>query len=237
MQDASKIYQHSTLATLIEGLYEGTLPIGELLKHGDYGIGTVGDLDGEMIAIDGKAFQITSTGQINQLADEVLVPFATVHFNQPEVSIQFENVSGSVLEEQLLELYPYQNVFFGIVIKGTFSKMSTRSVAKQSKPYPALTAVTAEQTEFEEEQINGTIVGYFTPKLFQGIGAAGFHLHFLSDDKEMGGHILDYHLGNGIVNLQPFSSLEQHFPIENEAFLENKINVAKLHDEINLAEN
>ncbi|CAM2891047.1 acetolactate decarboxylase [Dellaglioa algida] len=237
MHETNKIYQHGTLATLIEGLYEGTLSVGELLKHGDYGIGTVGDLDGEMIAMDGKAFQITSEGQVNQLTDNVLVPFATVHFHQPDVSIQFENVAGSILEEQLLELYPYQNLFFGIVIKGTFSKMNTRSVAKQSKPYPTLTAVTAEQSEFSAEHIDGTIVGYFTPKLFQGIGAAGFHLHFLSDEMDMGGHILDYHLENGMVSLQPFSSLEQHFPIENDAFLKSNVNVAKLHDEIKLAEN
>lgn len=237
MQDEKKVYQHGTLATLIEGLYEGTLSIGELLKHGDYGIGTVGDLDGEMIVIDGKAFQITAEGQVNQISDDVLVPFATVHFNQPDASIQFENVAGNVLEEQLLELYPYQNLFFSIVIKGTFSKMSTRSVAKQSKPYPELTAVTAKQSEFEEENIDGTAIGYFTPTLFQGIGAAGFHIHFLSDENKMGGHILDYHLKNGVVSLQPFSSIEQHFPIENEAFLKNEIDIEKLHDEINIAEN
>ncbi|MHC9533392.1 acetolactate decarboxylase [Dellaglioa sp. BT-FLS60] len=237
MQDKNTVYQHGTLAALIEGLYEGTLPVKTLLKHGNYGIGTVGDLDGEMIVIDGKAFQITSEGQINQLTDDVLVPFATVHFNQPEVAIQFENVAGNVLEEQLLELYPYQNLFFSIVIKGTFSKMHTRSVAKQSKPYPELTTVTDKQAEFSEEKINGTIVGYFTPSLFQGIGAAGFHLHFLSDKKEMGGHILDYHLENGTVELQPFSSIEQHLPIENEDFLKNEMNVKKLQDAINLAEN
>ncbi len=39
------------------GLYEGTMTIGELLKHGDLGIGTLDSVDGELIVLDGKAYQ------------------------------------------------------------------------------------------------------------------------------------------------------------------------------------
>ena len=33
------------------GLYEGTMTIGELLKHGDLGIGTLDSVDGELIEV------------------------------------------------------------------------------------------------------------------------------------------------------------------------------------------
>ena len=43
------LYQHGTLALLVPGLLKGTISMGELLKHGDTGIGTGEGLDGELI--------------------------------------------------------------------------------------------------------------------------------------------------------------------------------------------
>ncbi len=34
------LYQHGTLAQLVPGLLEGTTTIGDILSHGDTGIGT-----------------------------------------------------------------------------------------------------------------------------------------------------------------------------------------------------
>ena len=39
------------------GLYGGTLTVGELLEHGDLGLGTLDSIDGELIVLDGKAYQ------------------------------------------------------------------------------------------------------------------------------------------------------------------------------------
>jgi acetolactate decarboxylase len=38
----------------------------------------------------------------------------------------------------------------------------------------------------------GTVVGFYTPVFFKGLNVAGYHLHFLSDDGQTGGHILDF---------------------------------------------
>jgi hypothetical protein len=51
-------FQVSTLGTLGIGLYEGSLPIGDLLQHGDFGLGTFDALDGEMVVVDGQVFRI-----------------------------------------------------------------------------------------------------------------------------------------------------------------------------------
>ena len=41
--------------SLDAGLYGGTMTVGELLEHGDLGLGTLDSIDGELIVLDGKA--------------------------------------------------------------------------------------------------------------------------------------------------------------------------------------
>lgn len=41
MSEITQLFQYNTLGALMAGLYEGTMTIGELLKHGDLGIGTL----------------------------------------------------------------------------------------------------------------------------------------------------------------------------------------------------
>ena len=58
------LYQHGTLALLVPGLLKGTITMGELLKHGDTGIGTGEGLDGELIILDGKPYHVHATGDV-----------------------------------------------------------------------------------------------------------------------------------------------------------------------------
>ena len=61
MADVIKLFQYNTLNALFAGLFDGSLTIGELLKHGDLGIGTLDSIDGELVVLDGKAYQTTRT--------------------------------------------------------------------------------------------------------------------------------------------------------------------------------
>jgi len=47
------LFQHGTMQMLVEGLLEGTLPLSELLKHGNIGIGTGDGVDGELVSYIG----------------------------------------------------------------------------------------------------------------------------------------------------------------------------------------
>ena len=49
MAEAIKLFQYNTLGALMAGLYGGTLTVGELLEHGDLGLGTLDSIDGELI--------------------------------------------------------------------------------------------------------------------------------------------------------------------------------------------
>jgi acetolactate decarboxylase len=54
----STLYQVSTANALVEGVYEGAVRVDILRRHGDLGLGTFENLDGEMIILDGHFFQI-----------------------------------------------------------------------------------------------------------------------------------------------------------------------------------
>lgn len=47
------LFQVSTSAALVEGLYQGAVRVSRLLRHGDLGLGTFIDLDGEMVVLEG----------------------------------------------------------------------------------------------------------------------------------------------------------------------------------------
>ncbi len=57
------IFQVSTFHALKQGKYDGETTFGVLKKHGDFGIGTVNGLDGEVLALNGEFFQIKADGR------------------------------------------------------------------------------------------------------------------------------------------------------------------------------
>jgi acetolactate decarboxylase len=54
-----------------------------------------------------------------------------------------------------------------------------------------LVQATAHQFERELGPIDGTIVGFWSPPYASGLEVAGYHFHFLTDDRRAGGHVLD----------------------------------------------
>jgi acetolactate decarboxylase len=70
------LYQVSTSTALVEGIYQGAVRIGSLREHGNLGLGTFEDLDGEMVVVDGHFFQVRCDGSVREVDDGVLAPFA-----------------------------------------------------------------------------------------------------------------------------------------------------------------
>ena len=73
---------------------------------------------------------------------------------------------------------------------------------KQEPPYTRLIDSARRQPEETREDIKGTVIGFFTPELFHGIGSAGFHIHFANDDRNFGGHVLDFEVDDVTVEIQ-----------------------------------
>ncbi|OYS00046.1 hypothetical protein CBF68_07105 [Lactobacillus taiwanensis] len=108
----------------------------------------------------------------------------SIHFEEIKDSFKVKNLTQKELEDRILADYTYKNVFFTVKIVETFSTVKTRVVEKQSR---TLLQVADEQAVFKSTDVSGTAIGYFAPKIFQEMAAAGYHLHFLADNKSIGG--------------------------------------------------
>jgi acetolactate decarboxylase len=83
------------------------------------------------------------------------------------------------------------NCFYMVKIEGEFDSIKVRSEYKQEKPYRALDEALAEdQTEFDYEDIRGTMVGLYCPDYMGDLNSVGWHFHFINEDRTRGGHVL-----------------------------------------------
>jgi acetolactate decarboxylase len=224
------------MSALLEGVYEGEVTYAELAQHGDFGLGTFNDLDGEMIAIDGKFFQLRSDGTAHVVDPMQKTPFAVMTFFRPEVSRRLErSLMRSELYALLDELAPSQNIFYAIRLDGHFLRVVTRTVQRQVKPYRPLTEVVQEQATFEFKNVTGTIAGFRSPDYAQGISVGGYHLHFITSDRTGGGHVLDLMSEDATLMLDHSSGLHVELP-ETAAFLAAGLSKAGTAEAIERAE-
>ena len=192
-EDRETLYQVSTIDALMQGVYDGVQPISELKKHGDFGIGTFDALEGEMIVLDGKVYQAKADGRVYAVMDNATTPFATVtHFNRDFSVTTGRPMNFSTFSTDMSDHLPSQNMIYAVRMHGTFSQMKVRAIPAQQKPYPTLTDAAKDQSVYTYTDTTGTVVGVYTPVFFKGLNIAGYHLHFLSDNRHTGGHILDF---------------------------------------------
>jgi acetolactate decarboxylase len=197
------LFQASTIAALLDGAYEGDLTFGELAEHGDLGLGTLNALDGEMIALDGRFYRADVDGVVHPIAPAERTPFAVV---VPfEAAVDVESVDW---ERHLADAGPTCALRFD----GEFEVVRARSVPRQDPPYRPLAEVAAEQHVFELRDVSGTIVGFRFPDYASGVEVVGDHLHFITDDRGRGGHVLDFTARSGRLRIDPLSDLHVELP-------------------------
>ena len=145
------------------GSVRGSFTIGELLEHGDLGVGTLDSIDGELIVLDGKAYQAKGSGdhpEIVEVSLDAKVPYAAVVPHQAEVIFRqrFE-MTDEELEARIESYYDGENLFRSIKIHGDFAKMHVRMIPK-STPEMKFAEVATHQPEYTRENVTGTIVGF-----------------------------------------------------------------------------
>ena len=199
------LMQVSTIDALLAGVYDGQMTTGELLTHGNFGIGTFDALDGEMIILDGTVYQALADGTVHVMPTDTTTPFAAVVNFDVDSRIRgidtFSFMDFAWLKTFIDRLEPNKNLFLAVRIDGKFPKMKVRSVPKQQRPYPPLAEVAKQQSVFELKNISGTVVGFRCPAYVKGIYVPNYHLHFISDDRKAGGHVLDMTLENPDLQL------------------------------------
>ena len=206
--DPCEIFQTSTMRALLDGVYEGNVSIRELLRHGNFGLGTFNSLDGEMLVLDGVCHQLRDDGSATVADLDELTPFAVVTAFHPNHTIEVsEPCDRAELKTLIDESLRSANLMVAVRVAGDFSLMRTRTVTKQQRPYRPFTEATQDQREVTFADVTGTLAGFRMPDYEQGISVAGYHSHFIDEDRHHGGHALDYRLVRGTVEISVRSEL------------------------------
>ena len=184
------LFQVSTSGSLVAGVFEGAVSVGDLLRHGDFGLGTLAGLDGEMVVLDGIAYQAKGDGSVHALPGDARAPFAVVTAFAGEKSRQIGPLSS--FEELGAACDPArksENLFYALRVDGRFEHVHTRAV-NPAPPGATLAEAAHSQPEFHFENVDGTLVGIWSPVFSGAFSVPGYHFHFLSDDRTKSGHLL-----------------------------------------------
>ncbi len=232
-KETNVLYQYSVINALSAGVYEGDLPVNKLKKFGNFGLGTFNNIDGEMVVLDGKIYQIKTDGIPVEAAKNLFVPFAAVTFFKSDTTIEiYHPQTLQQIKEKIDAVVPSENYLYAVKISGEFKKVKTRSVPKQQKPFPDLASVIKNQITFEKEIVSGTVMGFKMPEFIDGVNVKNFHFHFLSKNKNFGGHLLDFIIEKGKIEIGRIKEFRCQLPstenyaktkfVKEESFLQNK---------------
>jgi acetolactate decarboxylase len=185
------LFQVSTSAALVEGLYQGAVQVSRLLRHGDFGLGTFIDLDGEMVVLEGVCYRVAADGAVTKVEGDHLIPYAVVTRFSAEFARPSQQVNSfSELVAVCNALRSSQNAFYAFRVEGKFSLVKTR-VMKAFPHGTGLKAASSRQEEFTFKDQEGTLVGLWSPGFAGSFSVPGYHFHYLSKDRKRGGHVLE----------------------------------------------
>lgn len=217
--DHHSAFQVSTSGALVDGVYQGAVTIGDLLAHGDLGLGTFEDLDGEMVVLDGHCYRVRGPGDVAEASADARTPFATVVQFDVDRTQGYDDVSSwSDLISRLDSLRDTDNDFFAWRIRGHFERLDLRAACRHDSGTPLVEAV-QDQIVFSIADTRATLVGFWSPGFAPALAIPGYHLHALTEDRSQGGHVFDLRARTVGVEVHRVSDLRVVFP-DNEAFLE-----------------
>ncbi|MEO6329236.1 MAG: acetolactate decarboxylase [Ginsengibacter sp.] len=226
IRKTGELYHYSLWAALVNKIYDGNLTVREAKTHGDTGLGTYNGIDGELIMLDGVLYQVPSSGAVKLADDSVDISYLNTTFFEKKFSFQIDkHTSYDSIRKEIELHFPSRNFFYAFKIHGEFDTLKLGSIQKQQKPYPqGLDSLIPNRPKFNHTNISGTMVGFYCPDFIGEINVAGFHLHFLSDDKKTGGHVMEFTGKNFKIEMNKLTTYCFVLP-ETEDY--NKVNLEK----------
>jgi len=205
--------QVSTIDALMVGCYEGPATVADVRSWGDLGLGTFAHLDGEMVMLDHTVYQVTSDGVVHKPEQAMHVPFAVATWFSPTASQPLAHgVDPTELGTVVSSLVASPNLPVAFRVDGTFTLVQVRSVPRQTPPYQPLTEVVKTQPRFNLANVKGTLIGFRCPAYLKGVNVVGYHMHFISADREQGGHVLNFLLDKGTIQVDALTEVRLRLP-------------------------
>jgi acetolactate decarboxylase len=217
-KNENTLYTAGHASAFIGGLYDAYYPYSKVKRHGDFGLGAPDKLDGEVLILNGKIYQTQATGKTFEVKPSTLTPFAVVNFFHADKVVKTKTgMSKEQLYAYLDSVMPNQNGIYAVRIKGSFKLVKTRAFPPvTNKPYLPLAEMLPLQHFFTFSNVKGTLVGYRIPTYMEGPNISGYHFHFLSDDKQKGGHTTELTTGEISIEVDSLDSFMVDIPQTKE---------------------
>src|SRR5271170_7332760 len=175
------LYNANTRSAYQAGYYRGSFTVGEILAHGDTGLGALDGNDGELVVDQGIAWRTDSDGVTEMLTHEATSPFATVIPWRTDRRFDLTSeLSGRKFEAALAQHLPLSNRIWGLRISGAFRRVTAGASARQRPPARVLAQVMDDYTRHTWTDVGGKLVGFHCPVYLTGIDYVGAHYHWLS---------------------------------------------------------
>jgi acetolactate decarboxylase len=208
----SSLYISSPINALLEGFYRDDITIDTLRQKGDFGIGTFNNLDGEMVALNGSFYQLDLDGDAHPVDGGMKTPFAAMCRFEPMLSEEIaSSLSYADFEAYLKRVLPSDNMFYAIHMQGRFQMVETRSVPRTQNYRPLAEAIEHQKLR-RFEDVEGHLVGFYTPSFVPSVSVPGYHFHFIDSAFSSGGHMLNCEPERLDIRLQIFFSMELTLP-------------------------
>lgn len=212
------MYQTGTINSLMDAVYYGDTTIAELKQHGDFGLGTFDLVDGEMIVCDNHYYRADADGHLSIVDDNVKSPFAVINPFVADVRIELRTHDYESLTTWLEQQFVSKNLIYALKITGQFENVHLRSETCQLRPFQKLSETLPKlQHAFVEKHTEGIMVGCWFPSYLRQVNVPGFHFHFIDNQRRIGGHVFDFDLTQGFVELQTLKRLQLDL-IDNDEF-------------------
>lgn len=197
------LFQVSLTNALYSGIYHGDVTLKELLQHGNYGLGDFNGLNGEMLLINGNFYHFETNGKAIRPNLNSKVPFAVVTFFRPTKSFQIQQTKNyNDLMNTINKFVPENNTPTAFLIKGKFKVVIFRSMKRQHKPYPPLNIAAKEENKIKLSNVSGLLFGVRIPAYFRNINVVGYHFHFITKNRKIGGHLLGISIASAEVKYE-----------------------------------
>jgi acetolactate decarboxylase len=182
-----------------------------------------------MVVLEGRAYQAKGTGEVVEAAPDAGAPFAVVTRFSPGVDAQSNPVASfAELEKSCDNHRGSDNIFYAFRLDGRFARVRARAVNPPA-PHANLVEAAKVQSEFLFEDLDGTLVGLWSPGFSGAFSVPGYHFHFLSRDRKHGGHVLDVAAGPLRLRAEALNEFRLALP-ESEAFLKADLNKSAAAD-------
>jgi acetolactate decarboxylase len=193
-----------------KGDLKGKIATDSLNNKETYGIGPIEFLKGEVVVFEGQTFVSKVLDSVSHQVTKipsVKAPFFVYSTNSElnVVEVALENYSLKEIEEHIDSIYKNYDQPLLIRIDGVFNKMKLHSVnlpegEQVSSPDEAHQGL----TQYELNGISGALIGFFSRyhKAVFTHHDSFFHAHFISDDRQVLGHIDELNFNASKVTLK-----------------------------------